>query len=176
MFQKLKARAAAVKTISALLQQAEEIARARGSDKPAAEHLVLAALGLPDGTASRTFARVGSSGEDFRAALEAQEAEDLERIGIDAPDERIQAALPEPTAPTGVYKSEPSAQQLFQAAGDDARRNGGSIVGAHVLRAAAELEHGSTARVLRRMGIEREALEAAAVAEIGAHRAPREPR
>lgn len=170
MFQKLKGRVDAMKTISALLERAEEIARSRGSDKPAAEHLVLAALCLPDGTASKTLERVGSSGDDFRAALEAQETEDLERIGIHAPDDRIQAELPDPTTPTGIYKSEPSAQQLFQAAGEAARRDGGSMVGAHVLRAAAGVEHGPTARVLRRLGIERDALEAAATAELDAHR------
>lgn len=166
MFRRLKARAAAMKTISTLLQQAEEIARGRGADEPAAEHLVLAALQLPDGTASRAFERLGASRYDFRAALDAQEAEDLERIGVRASSDRISAELPEPTAPTGVYKSEASARQLFQAAGDDARRNGGSLVGAHVLRAAAALEHGPTARALRRMGIDRDALREAAGAEI----------
>lgn len=170
MFRKLRARTAAMKTISTLLRQAEEIARSRGTDKPAAEHLVLAALLLPDGTAPRTLARLGSSGEDFRAALEAQEAEDLERIGIYALDDHIHAELPEPTAPSGAYKSEPSAQQLFQAAGEDARRHGRPIVGAHVLRAAAALAHGATARAFRRLGIDREALRAAATAEIEADR------
>lgn len=169
MFRRLKARAADVKTISGLLLQAEEIARSGGTDKPAAEHLVLAALHLPDGTASRTLARVGLSGEDLRGALEDQEVGDLERIGIQAPDDQIRAELPELTAPTGVYQSEPSAQQLFRAAGDDARRNGEPLVGAHVLRAAAASEHGTTARVLRRLGIEPGALERAATAEIQAH-------
>jgi len=166
MFRRLKARATTMKTISTLLQQAEEIARGRGADEPAAEHLVLAALQLPDGTASRALERLGSSSDDFGAALDAQEAEDLERIGVHAPGDRINAELPVPTAPTGVYKREASAQQLFQAAGDDARRGGGSLVGAHVLRAAAALERGPTARALRRMGIDRDALREAAGAEI----------
>ncbi|MGE0794268.1 MAG: Clp protease N-terminal domain-containing protein [Acidimicrobiia bacterium] len=168
MFRKLKARAAAMKTIGALLRQAEAIARSRGSDKPAAEHLVLAALRLPDGTASRALARLGSSEEAFAAALDAQAIEDLEWVGIHAPDDRIEAALPGPTKPGGVYRSEPSARQLFQSAGDDARRGGGSIVGAHVLRAASELEHGPTTRALRRMGVDREELRRAASAEIDA--------
>lgn len=171
MFQKLKARASAMKTISALLQDAEEIARSQGTDKPAAEHLVLAALALPDGTASRALTRVGSSAEDLRSALDAQAADDLARVGISAPDDEIRAELPEPTAPVGLYRSEPSAQQLFQAAGDDARENGGSIVGAHVLRAAAALEHGPTARAFRRLGIGPAELRAAATAEIEAHTA-----
>lgn len=161
-----------MKTIATLLQQAEAIARERGADKPAAEHLVLAALQLPDGTASQALERLGSSSNDFRAALDAQETEDLERIGVHAPSDRISAERPEPSATTGVYDSEASAKQLFRAAGDDARRNEGSFVGAHMLRAAAALEHGPTARALRRMGIDRDALRGAAGDEIqGAPRA-----
>jgi ATP-dependent Clp protease ATP-binding subunit ClpA len=168
MFRKLKTRATAMKTIAALLTQAEEIARSGGAERPAAEHLVMAALQLPDGTAARTLERLGSSAADFSAALEAQEAEDLERIGVRADSDRIGSELPQPSEPSGVYRSEPSAQQLFQAAGDDARRGGGAMVGAHVLRAATSLEHGPTARALRRMGIDRTELRAAASAEIDA--------
>ncbi len=172
MFRMLKARAAAVKAISALLTQAEEIARRRGAERPAAEHLVLAALQLPDGTAARALERVGASAAAFGAALDAQEAEDLERIGVHADDDGMRSELPPPGEPRGFYRSEPSAQELFRAAGDDARREGGSFVGAHVVRAAAALDHGPTARALRRMSIERTALEAAASAEIEASASP----
>lgn len=168
MFRKLKARAAAVKTISALVTKAEEIARRRGAERPAAEHLVLAALQLSDGTAARTLERVGSSAADFGTALDAQEAEDLERIGVHADDDRISSELPQPSEPVGAYRSEPSAQELFQAAGDDARRGDGSLVGAHVRRAAAALERGPTARALRGMGIDTADLRAAASAEVEA--------
>lgn len=168
MFRKLKTRATAMKTISALLTRAEEIARSRSAERPAAEHLVIAALQLPDGTAARTLERLGSSADDFSAALAAQEADDLERIGVHADSDRIDSELPQRSEPGGVYRTEPSAQQLFQAAGDDARRGGGALVGAHVLHAAATLEHGPTARALRRMGIDRTELQAAANAEIQA--------
>lgn len=167
MFRKLRERATAMKAISTLLTRAEEIARRRGAERPAAEHLVLAALQLPDGTAARALERTGSSAAEFDAALDAQEAEDLERIGVHADDDRISSELPPPSEPGGVYRSEPSAQQLFQAAGANARRGDG-LVGAHVLRAAAALEHGPTARALRRMGIDRTDLLAAASAELEA--------
>lgn len=166
MFRKLKTRATAMKTIGALLTQAEEIARSGGAERPSAEHLVIAALQLPDGTAARALERLGSSATAFSAALAAQEADDLERIGVHADIDRIDSERPPPSEPGGVYRTEPSAQQLFQAAGDDARRGGGALVGAHVLRAAAGLEHGPTARALRRMGINRTELQAAASAEI----------
>lgn len=168
MFRKLKARVTAMRTISALLTEAEEIAGSRGAERPAAEHLVMAALRLSDGTAVRTLERLGSSAADFGAALEAQEADDLERIGVHADGDRIGSELPQPSEPGGLYRSETSAQQLFQAAGDDARRGGGALVGAHVLRAAAALEHGPTPRALRRMGIDGTELRAAATAEIEA--------
>jgi Clp amino terminal domain, pathogenicity island component len=151
-----------MRIIATLVHQAEGIARARGAATPGAEHLVLAAVQLPDGTARHALERLGSLGADFGAALDALEAEDLERIGIIAPTERITADLPEPSPQSGVYRSDPSAEQLFFAAGDDARRNGGTLLGAHVLRAAAALEHGRTARALRRMGIDGEALRTAA--------------
>lgn len=169
MLRKLRTRAAAMKTISRLLSEAEEIARRSGLDRPAAEHLVLAALQLPDGTASRAFERLGASGDDFGAALQAQETDDLGRIGIHAPHNRIHAELPASTTPSGVYRSEPSAEQLFQLAGDDARREGGKLLGAHVVRAAAALEHGSTARAISRMGIDPSELRTAATAEIEAN-------
>lgn len=168
MFDKLKARARAMKTISGLLTEAEAIARLGGAEQPAAEHLVLAALQLPDGTAARAFERVGASAGDLRSALEAQEADDLERIGVQADADLIASELPPPAEPGGLYRSQPSAQELFRAAGDDARRGGGTLLGAHVIRAAAALEHGPTARALRRMGIDPVELQAAATSEIEA--------
>lgn len=169
VFRKMKARAEAVRTIAALLRRAEEIARARGATEPGAEHLVLAALDLVDGTATQALERLGTTGEAFRAALDAQEVDDLARVGVRAPDDRISTQLPDPSPPHGVYRSEPSAQELFQAAGDAARRSGGTLVGAHVLHAAAGLQHGPTARAFERMGIDRAALSTAAEAEIATH-------
>lgn len=169
MFQKLRTRMHAVKTISSLLGEAEAIARRRGLERPSAEHLVLAALDLPDGTAQRALERLGTAREAFNAALGAQEADDLDAVGVRAPHDRIDAALPDEKGASGLYRGEPSTQQLFQQASDDARRHGGQLLGAHVLRAAAELEHGPTARALRRIGIDGPALRDSATAEIDIH-------
>ena len=116
----------------------------------------------------RSISRLLGDAEDFDAALAAQEAEDLGRVGVHADGERIGAALPPPGDPSGVYRSEPSAQELFQAAGAESRRARRTFVGAHVLAAAADLERGPTARALRRMGVDRTALREAALAEIEA--------
>lgn len=166
MFAQLRARLDSMTTIRRLLEEAERIAAGRGAPRPSAEHLVLAALDLPDGTAHRAFARLGRSPDEFAAALDRQEADDLRPVGVEAPHDTIGAQLPPPGAPAGVYRSEPSAQQLFQLAGADARRHGGVLTGAHLLRAAADLEHGVVARTLRRIGIDRGDLREAATEEI----------
>lgn len=116
MFHTLRIRVRSMKTIAALLAGAEVVARSRGAERPAAEHLVMAAFELPDGTASRAFERIGASAQDFSAALVAQEADDLERAGIYVDRDRIGAAAPAATKPDGVHRSEPCAQELFRAA------------------------------------------------------------
>lgn len=166
MFAELRTRLAAMKAVKQLLEEAERVATERGAPRPSAEHLVLAALELPEGSARRTFERLGRSGDDFAAGLEDQEADDLRQVGVEAPHDTIAAQLPSPGASTGVYRSEPSLQQLFQLAGEDARRRGGALTGAHVLRAAADLEHGVVARTLRRIGIGRDELRDASTHEI----------
>lgn len=150
------------------MENAETIAHRDGLTQPAAEHLVLAALDLPDGTARAALDRAGSSAETFATALREQHAAALDAVGVAVDDELIDASLPEPAPAAGVYRSEPSAQELFQRAGADARSGGGGLLGAHVLRAAADLEHGTVARTFEHLGVDRNTLRAAATAEIAA--------
>lgn len=171
MLQKLRSRLGDMGKIKQLLEQAEAIARRDGLAAPAAEHLVLAALELPDGTARAALERAGSSAEAFAAALREQHAAALAAVGVVADDELIDASLPDPQPATGVYRSETSAQELFQRAGAAARAEGGGLLGAHVVRAAAALEHGTVARVLEHLGVDRHVLSASATAEIAAARA-----
>ena len=166
MFARLRTRLAAMKTIKQLLEAAERIAAERGGRRPSAEHLVLAALELPEGSAARTFERLGRSPGAFAVALDDQEADDLRRAGVEAPLETIRAQVPAPGPPVGVYRSEPSAQQLFQIVADDARRHDEGLTGAHVLRATADLDHGVVARARQRVGIDRAELRSAATDEI----------
>lgn len=171
MLQKLRSRLGDMGTIKQLLENAETIARRDGLAQPAAEHLVLAALDLPDGTARAALERTGSSAEAFAAALRVQHATALEAVGVVVDDDLIAASLPEPERSTGVYRSETSAQELFQRAGTDARAECGGLLGAHVVRAAATLEHGTVARTFEHMGVDSHALRASATAEIAAARA-----
>jgi ATP-dependent Clp protease ATP-binding subunit ClpA len=168
MFGSLRRRIDDVKTIKVLLSGAEEIARREGRAHPAAEHLLLAALNLPDGTARAALARIGVSAQALTAALHEQHVAALESIGVVVDHDAIAAGLPEPGPAAGVYHSDASAQDLFQRAGADARASGGGLVGAHVVKAAATLERGTLAGVLQHLGIDRDALRDAATAEIDA--------
>lgn len=141
-----------VHTIKTLLTEAERQALSLGDDAPGAEHLVLAALTLEDGSARELL---GVDAARFREALVAMHAAALEAVGVPAFEEGLHPAPPRP----GVYRSEVSAQEVFQRAKVLAKQDRrGGLKGAHIVRAAAERGHGTVARVLDRLGIDREAL------------------
>jgi ATP-dependent Clp protease ATP-binding subunit ClpA len=163
-----------MRTIKELLTGAEREARQAGEAQPGAQHLLLSALDLPDGTARRAFQRVGADPDDLREAIAGQYADALRAIGIEPSDEE---ALDSPVAESsrvggGVFRSSATAQSAFQEASKMARAEKGSrFAGAHVVAAIARMEHGTAARALRRMGIDREELEAAARQEVATIRA-----
>ena len=155
-----------VRTINTLLTGAEVEARRTGETLPGAEHLLLSALALPDGSARRTFERVGADPDGLRSAIEGQHAAALRAIGIEPPDDsELGSDLP---APTRAFRSNASARSVFQNASKMARSDHSSpLIGAHVVLAIADMEHGTAARALTAMGIDRTALAAAAREEIG---------
>lgn len=159
----------AMRTIKKLLTDAETESRAMGEAEPGAEHLLLAALELPDGSARRVFERLEVDPARVRAAIGDQQAEALVALGMDA--ERAKAlSSPRPLDPPtgkGVYRSAVSAQEAFQAAATIARREKSfQLVGAHVVAAVAGIEHGTAARVFGVLGVDRTALAAAADEEL----------
>lgn len=153
MFSKLRRARADLATMNRLFPAAESIARAEGAEKPAGEHLLLAALDLEDGIARATLARHGLGGEDLRGAVQAVHAEALSSLGLAADDGSIDAALPPPRPAGGVYRSEGSMQTLFQRAVRLAKDEGSALTSGHILRAAAEAEHSAPARALARLGV-----------------------
>lgn len=158
-----------MRTIKRLLADAERIAREMGEEEPGAEHLLLSALDLPDGTAARALAAVGVDAEGIRAALRDEQADALVTAGV--PRETAEAmAEPAPLGSAGapvIYRAGPSAREVFQEAGRLARSSRQRLVGAHVVAAVAELERGTLPRVLHRLGVDRERLADAARAELG---------
>lgn len=169
---KLKNPVRDIRTINALLTRAEAEAHEAGETMPGAEHLLLSALELPDGTARRAFERLGADPDELRSAIAAQHAQALRAIGIepvndevlDVPDGR--GAGP----PTGVFRATASAQAAFRAAVDLAKAQKSPLLGAHVVAAIARMEHGTAARALRVMGIDRHALATASQEELDALR------
>lgn len=156
-----------MRTIKELLTGAERIGRSMGDEEPAAEHLLLAAAELPDGSAGRALGAVGIDRDRLHAAILDEQAAGLVAAGIEEETARELSDLPplEPAEGRGLYRSRPSAQEAFQAAGALARSQKERLSGAHVVAAVAAMEHGTVARILDRLGIDRAALAAAADAE-----------
>ena len=153
------------RTIRALLGGAERLAHEAGEAEPGAEHLLLAALALSDGTARRSFERLGADPDGLPAAIEAQHVDALQAVGIDPGDAgRVES----PAAPApGPYRSTASAQAAFRRAVElSAVPAPRRLQGAHVVAAVAEMAHGTVPRALRRMGVDPERLGAAARQEV----------
>jgi ATP-dependent Clp protease ATP-binding subunit ClpA len=159
-----------MRTIKQLLTDAERIAREMGQEEPGAEHLLLSAIALPDGSASRALHSLGVDADRIRAALRDEQADALVAAGM--PRERAEALADSepllPGAPPMVYVAGPSAREVFQEAGRLARASKQRLVGAHVVAAIAGLQRGTMPRVLDRLGVGREQLADAARAELGA--------
>jgi ATP-dependent Clp protease ATP-binding subunit ClpA len=157
-----------MRTIKQLLTDAERISREMGQEEPAAEHLLLSAMSLPDGSARRALGSLGVDAERIRAALRDEQADALVAAGM--PRERAEAlASPTPLGPGAapmLYGAGPSAREVFQDAGRLARSSKQRLAGAHVVAAVARLERGTMPRVLERLGVNPEQLADAARAEL----------
>ncbi len=159
-----------MRTIKQLLTDAERISREMGDEEPGAEHLLLAAIGLPDGTAAGALDRLGLDAERIRGALREEHADALVSVGMPrAAAEGM--AIPEPLGPEAaplLYSAGPSARDAFRTAGDMARAAKQRLGGAHVVAAVAGIERGTMPRVFERLGVDRQGLAAAARDEIAA--------
>ena len=131
-----------MRTIRMHLDGAEAEANRAGESTPGAEHLLLAALDFLDGTARWAFERVGADPSTLRQAIEERHVEALRAVGIDA-DAGVEGAVSVAPPAKGVYRSSGSAQSAFLAAGKLARETRSQLVGAHVLLAIADMEHGT---------------------------------
>ncbi len=161
--------------IAALLTAAEAEARALGDAEPGAEHLLLASLLVDDSSGRDALTRAAAASSPagaaadraaldataVRTAIGAVHAASLTSVGVVAPE--LDSALP---PARGVYRSEVSAQEVFQRARVLARRSPSGLRSAHIVLAAAEREHGTVARVLEHLSVDRAALVSAATAEV----------
>lgn len=161
MFNRIKMRFENMGTIKALCEQAEEHARQDRQKEPGAEHFLLAALDLPDGTARRAFAAVGADADGVRAAIAKQYADALNRLGL--PEALAVHAVEDGPPPSrrAVFDAAPSGKAVMQALADG-RGGHDPLSGAHVVAVVAAMPHGVAARALRAMGVDAETLQAAA--------------
>ena len=162
MFQRIRQRLHDMRTIQRLCQGAESHARANGERAPGAEHFLLASIDLPDGSARRAFERVGADPGAVRAAIEQQYRDALQQIGIDAP---LPPGAPAAAPARGVYRAQPSGDDVMQSLARSRKGQPGPLLGAHVVALVARLPQGVAARTLRAMQLDANALEAAARAE-----------
>lgn len=162
----MRRRLADMRTMKQLFTLAETEAQRTGEAEPGAEHLLLAAVELPDGSARRAFERLGVSPAALREAIASQHADALRAIGIEAPTHASDA--PSASQPRGPYRSKGSAQTLFQRVTELVRSEHSQLYGAWFVLAATETDHGTTARALRRLGVEPDGLARAAKVELDA--------
>jgi ATP-dependent Clp protease ATP-binding subunit ClpA len=155
-----------MKALKSLVTQAQQRAAAMGDGAVGAEHLLLAALTLPDGGARRTFERAGADPDGFEAAIADQHAAALRTVGIETiPDEAFGAAVPR-----GATRMSESLARVLRVVAEGAKAERNLTLGASVVLAVAEMELGTAPRALRVMGVDRAELAAAARAELAAAR------
>jgi len=157
MFKRIKLRIQDMKTISKLISGADKQANVRGEEEPGAEHYLLSALDLPEGSAKRVFERIGIDPNKLNDAIGKQYSEALKAIGIDADSIDFEA---EPMKTERMFhNSKPSGQavmkELYALKKKDKKK---PLLGAHVIGVVASMEHGVAARALREMGVEQAAI------------------
>ena len=154
-----------VRTVGQLLTNAEAEARRAGEDQPGPEHLVLAAMALKDGTAAGALSHVGTDAQLLRDAIEGAHQDALAAVGVALNDD-TRGTSPLRAPARGVLKSTPQAQQVFHdAVALSKARKPSRLRGADVVAAACRLERGTFVRALKTLGIDRDALREAALAE-----------
>lgn len=180
MFTTIRQRIRDMGTIKALCFEAESLANAEGQKEPGAEHFVLSALALPDGTARKAFLRIHTDADGFRAAIAQQYEDALQNLGIDLSRDAERSGEDVPIMPSkGPYKAQPSAQSLMQMltreimVREQKADSMAPLLGAHVILAATFAQYGVAARAFRAMGVDLQSLANAAKAEIAAYRTAR---
>ncbi|MEV7397177.1 Clp protease N-terminal domain-containing protein [Aeromicrobium sp. NPDC092404] len=149
-----------ISTMRTLMESAERSARAGGDDLPGPEHLLLAALDLPDGTAAAALGEVGIGRRELEGAVREVHDAALTSIGVDPSSTGSAPPAPRPK----VMRSTAPAQEAFNAALHLARTKPRSaLVGAHVVAAVAEQQAGTAVRALDHLGVDRDRLVAVAL-------------
>jgi hypothetical protein len=152
-------------TMKDLLTAAEQESLRDGDPDPGAEHVFLAALGMPDGSAQRAFARVGGTAASPRAAIDQHHDDALAAMGVTSPPAARDA--PEPGPGRGVMRAKGSTRDLLRGMAEEAKHvHPSRFVSAHVVLAASSFELGTLSDALALLGVDGANLRAAALAEL----------
>ncbi len=172
MLKAMRRRFKDMRTISQLSVGAEKIAHESGDDKPGAEHFMLAAFDLSDGSAKRVFEHFDVDRDTLVSAIDTQYEQGLRHIGIEPDQLSTDATAVEPVRHRRLsYQAQPSVTTLFkQLYAEHQTLRSAPLSGALVVAAVAKLEHGVTSRMFRDMGICREQLGVLAEAEAASAR------
>ena len=126
-----------IRATTQLLTRADREATRCGQSVAGVEHLLLAAVALPDGSARRAFGRLGADTHALRSAIADKVAEERRVLAL----------------------TRASVDTVLKCATKLANSDTSSCLqGAHVVAVIAELEHGIAAEALRELGIDRAAL------------------
>lgn len=168
MFQGLKNVAWTLKALKQLCEGAMTQAEAEGLSEVGAEHFLLSAFDLPDGTARRSFEPFGIDKEALRAAIERHYAEALKAAGMGGEAMPPPAPITRPTSPWAGLPSSASGLALLDRLAEKGPA-GEPLCGADVVLATLSARRGTVPRVLASLRIDPEALAAFARAERDAH-------
>jgi ATP-dependent Clp protease ATP-binding subunit ClpA len=156
-------RIASMKVINDLLTEAERVANRLGESVVAPEHVLVAAAGHPDGAAAAVLAASGIDAGMVEAAVVGVHDDALAAVGLDA-------GVASPTAPSpGVFRGTDAVGEFLRSVQEQAKAYDADLLSsAHILVAATLVQRGTIARTLDRLGLDRDDLRRAAVAELGA--------
>lgn len=159
-----------MKTIKSLCERAEQHANASGHTEPGAEHFILAAFDLPDGTARQAFRRANADPAQFEAAIARQYGLALQDLGMTTPSGSPPAVVPvRVPAGTGPFRAKPAVKALMDALWQLRKADAAPLLGAHVVLAALSATYGVTPRSLQCMGLDPAHLATSARDEIAAY-------
>lgn len=170
ILRKIQGRKADMTTLSNTLTEAMAIAQRAGAANAGAEHLMMAALAMDDGTARQAFEAIDADPDGFAAAVEAALAAGLPDLEMPEPVEHepvdgrspVVVDLPLPTTRMtnvdATFESAIKATHYFHNLPEDGRR----LCGAYFVAGIASIEHGVAARALSEMEIDAAGLISAA--------------
>jgi len=163
MFQRIRLRFQDMKTLSTLTQGAETHANLSGDEKAGAEHYVLSALDLPDGSAMRIFNVLGISSEQYKQSLEKQYSDALDSVGVS-----MKNTKPDPIEErTRLVHVQPSGAELMKSLHSIKQSDKDrALLGAHVLSVVANMKKGVAIRAFRALGIDGDKLSSAVNSEL----------